>query len=135
MTLISWLRQHFLSKMVPQTLNNEVLADTHLLEQFQQKMKKNISNDLNYSRRLLYTHACSFFYFFFFLFFFFSFLIFLFISFSSYFHLIFILFSSYFHLIIILFSPHFFFFLFFFFFFLFFLPSSAQAPISALPGG
>ena len=28
MTLISWLRQHFLSKMVPQTLNNEVLADT-----------------------------------------------------------------------------------------------------------
>ena len=28
MTLISWLRQDFLSNMVPQTLNNEVLADT-----------------------------------------------------------------------------------------------------------
>ena len=62
-TWVFWLELYLLSNLIPQTLINEVFAETYppktyLAEQFQQKMKRNIINDCNYSRRLLNTHAC-----------------------------------------------------------------------------
>ena len=60
---ISWLKLNYLSTVIPQTIIYELLTGTvplknHLPELFQQKNKENISGGLNYSRRLLHTHAC-----------------------------------------------------------------------------
>ena len=57
--LVSWLRLHFLSNVIPQTLNNEVLAETVLLKNIFVKTlsankEKNLSSDFNYSRYLFH---------------------------------------------------------------------------------
>ena len=61
--LVSWLRLHFLSNMISQTLNNEVLAETVPLKNLfvrtvSAKKEINKGSDFNYSHRLLHTHAC-----------------------------------------------------------------------------
>ena len=60
---ISWLRLNGLSTVIPQTIIDNLLAGTVLLENHlqqlvQQKYKKNIGGDFNYFYRFLYTHAC-----------------------------------------------------------------------------
>ena len=65
--LVSLLRLHFLTKVIPQTLINVILTVTFRLKNLlvrtvSTKNVNNISGDFIYSRCLLHTHACSYYF-------------------------------------------------------------------------